>query len=60
MPITDAPMERDLEISVVDDEGVHALVFPCRRSVLGWIHAATGGLVEVHPTHWRLWRRPVA
>ncbi len=55
LPIALAPMGRDLEISVIDREGVHSVVFPCRKSALGWVNSASGGLVEVHPTHWRVW-----
>ena len=30
-PITTAPLNRDLELAVVDKDEPHALVFPCRR-----------------------------
>ena len=29
--IPSAPFDRDLELAVIDDDGTHALVFPCRR-----------------------------
>jgi len=32
------------------------LVFPCQRAMTGWVNAATGDIIEVHPTHWRTWR----
>ena len=34
------------------DKSVHALVFPCRRILGGWMHAETKERV----THWREWR----
>jgi hypothetical protein len=54
-PIADAPFETDLEIGVIDAEGVHALVFACRRTQEGWVESVTGKPVEVKPTHWRRW-----
>jgi hypothetical protein len=55
-PISSAPYDRDLELAVIDAEGPHALVFPCRRILAGWIKSETRGRVEVRPTHWREWR----
>jgi hypothetical protein len=57
--ITTAPFDRDLELAVIDSTGVHALVFPCRRVLRGWMKAQTGSSVDVHPTHWREWAGPV-
>jgi hypothetical protein len=53
--ITNAPFDRDLELAVFDHEGPHALVFPCRRILGGWMNAQTRARLDVHPTHWRLW-----
>lgn len=53
--ISTAPFDRDLEVAVLDAEGPHALVFPCRRIVGGWMKAATRERVDVRPTHWREW-----
>ncbi len=39
--ISTAPFDRDLELAVLDGEGPHALVFPCRRIVAGWMNAGT-------------------
>ena len=40
--IETAPVDRDLELAVMDEEGQHALVFACRRRLDGgWIDAAT-------------------
>jgi hypothetical protein len=55
-PVSTAPFDRDLELAVVDDDGEHALVFPCRRIMGGWINPATKQRIEVHPTHWRKWK----
>jgi len=59
-PIVTAPVSLALELAVLDDDGVHPLVFPCERAEFGWRHAATRLPVDVHPTHWRYWneKRP--
>jgi hypothetical protein len=54
--ISGASIDQDLELAVIDGEGLHALVFPCRRVDDGWINAQTGSLVAGHPTHWRNWQ----
>ena len=54
-PVPTAPYDGDLELAVIDLSGVHALVFPCRRTLKGWIDATTKRRVEVWPTHWRAW-----
>jgi hypothetical protein len=54
-PITNAPLNRDLELSVIDYDGPHALVFPCRRTLYGWVKAETEERVDIRPTHWRFW-----
>lgn len=58
-PISTAPFDRDLELAVVDYDGPHALVFPCRRILTGWMDAETTKRIEVRPTHWREWRKGV-
>jgi len=55
-PISTAPFDRDLELAVIGYDGVHALVFPCRRILAGWISAESKKMVEVRPTHWRDWQ----
>jgi hypothetical protein len=35
-PINAAPLERDLELAVLDRGDVYALVFPSRRTLGGW------------------------
>lgn len=52
-----APFDRDLELAVIDADGLHALVFPCRRIVGGWMHADTRErLTRLEPSHWREWQ----
>lgn len=53
--IATAPFDCDLELAVIDADGAHALVFPCRRILGGWMNAETRERLEVHPTHWRTW-----
>jgi hypothetical protein len=52
---TTAPFDRDLELAVIDYDGPHTLVFPCRRILCGWVKAETTERVDVRPTHWRPW-----
>lgn len=54
-PINNAPFGSDLELAVVNEDGTHALVFPCRRIVGGWMNSATKERLDVRPTHWREW-----
>ena len=53
--ILTAPLDRNLQLSVHENEEVHSLVFPCRRTESGWVRASTGKPVFVDPTHWREW-----
>ena len=54
-PIETAPFDLELELAVIDTDGPHALVFPCRRISGGWMNALTERLIAVCPTHWRAW-----
>ncbi|MBX9846567.1 MAG: hypothetical protein K2Z80_32640 [Xanthobacteraceae bacterium] len=54
-PIVNAPFDCDLQLAVLEGEDVHVLVACCRRARQGWINAATGKPIDVHPTHWREW-----
>lgn len=54
-PISTAPFDRDLQLAVLDPEGAHALVFPCRRILGGWVDAEKRTKIDVRPTHWRPW-----
>ena len=53
--IDDVPSDRDLHLAVMDDDGMHELVFPCRLVGNSWVDAKLLRPVEVHPTHWREW-----
>ena len=55
--IANAPFDRDLELAVIDEDGVHAIVFPCRRILGGWVKVQTKRQVELQPTHWRDWAK---
>jgi hypothetical protein len=55
LKIETAPFERDLEVAVIDADGPHPVVFPCRRVLGGWVKATTLAPVNIHPTHWREW-----
>jgi hypothetical protein len=54
-PISSAPFDQDLELSVIEANEAHALVFPCRRMVSGWLNVKMNAQVFVSPTHWRRW-----
>jgi hypothetical protein len=55
--ISNAPFDRDLELALIDANGVHAIPFPCRRVLGGWIKAEMKTPINVHPTHWRDWAK---
>jgi hypothetical protein len=54
--ISSAPFDCDLELAVIDSNEVHALAFPCRRNLDGWLNAETKRRIDVRPTHWREWK----
>ena len=53
--IETAPIDRDLELAVIEGSHVHPLVFACRRIAGGWAKASTRERIRVDPTHWRPW-----
>jgi hypothetical protein len=53
--ISSAPFDRDVELAVIDENGIRALALPCQRILGGWIDAKTKQRIEVEPTHWRDW-----
>lgn len=56
LPISIAPDEGDLEVCVVDYDGiVCALGYPCHKSGAQWVDASNKKLLDVQPTHWRKW-----
>jgi hypothetical protein len=54
-PVSIAPVEDDLEVGVMDNGNVHALVFPVRKSGTRWLDGRTKKRVDIQPTHWRKW-----
>jgi len=55
-PIDIAPFDREVELAVIDDAGVHALTFPCHRIFHGWVNAKNKKrLYNILATHWRDW-----
>lgn len=59
MEIASAPFDRELELAVIGQQGIHRLVFPCRRILGGWMNSINDDRIpDLEPTHWRAWRRP--
>jgi hypothetical protein len=58
-PVYCAPFDRDLELALFDRDGLHALVFPCRRILGGWIDAEMKERIDLSPTHWREWTQRI-
>jgi len=56
-PITTAPANIELELSIYDKGEYHTLVFPCRRDGLGWRDARANRHLVFEPTHWRPWKK---
>ncbi len=54
-PISTAPFDRDVELSVLHKDEHHALVFPCRPDPGGWMNAGSKKWIDVRPTHCREW-----
>jgi hypothetical protein len=55
--VSQAPIDRDLELAVIDDDGSHSLVCPCRRIPDGWLNMEAKTRVDIKPSHWREWRK---
>jgi hypothetical protein len=53
--VSSAPSYADLEVCVMDNRGIHALVFPCRKTETEWVDASTKKHIDIQPTHWRKW-----
>jgi len=55
-PVSTAPFDRNIELAVIDRDGTHALIFPCRRVVDGWMNVRTKEIMtRLLPSHWREW-----
>jgi hypothetical protein len=55
LPVSTAPSDADLEVCVMDNHEIHALVRACRKNGTGWIDVSTKKYVDIKPTHWRKW-----
>jgi len=56
LKIETAPFNCDLEVAVINPNSTYVLEFPCRRIFGGGlVDAPSREMVEVNPTHWRLW-----
>ena len=56
LPVSIAPSDRDLEVCVLDYDGiVHALMFPCHKEGADWADASDKKHVDIQPTQWRKW-----
>jgi hypothetical protein len=51
-PVSTAPFDHDLELAIIDSNGVHATAVPCRRILAGWM-MGNKTRIDVCPTHWR-------
>ena len=54
--IESAPFDRNLELATINRDGLHKVVFACRRTSRGWVNAKTRQPADIHPTHWRDWK----
>jgi len=55
LPVSIAPSDRDLEVCVIHNGEVHALIFPCRKKGTDWVDASSKKRIDIAPTHWRRW-----
>ena len=56
LPVALAPPDADLEVCVIDYDGIiHALAFACRKDKTDWFDASTKKRIDIQPTHWRSW-----
>lgn len=55
-PVFNAPFDHDIEVAVINEDGTHPIVFPCRRVQEGWIDARSSKRLDINPTHWRDWQ----
>jgi hypothetical protein len=55
-PTAIAPSDRDLEICVLDYDGIiHTFPLPCHKDGPNWVDARGRRHVDIQPTHWRKW-----
>ncbi len=57
-PISTAPHNQDLEIRALDETGLVAIPFPCKRTnASDWINTDLGTRVHMQPVRWRVWQK---
>jgi hypothetical protein len=57
-PISTAPSNHDLELTVLDGDTSAILPFPCRRTNSGdWINTDLGIPIHIQPAKWRPWSK---
>ncbi len=60
-PISTAPANQDLELTVRDGAASLVLPFPCRRTNAGeWVNADLQTGLSIQPTKWRPWQKAKA
>jgi hypothetical protein len=60
-PISTAPANHDLQLTVLDKAREAVLPFPCRRTNSGeWINADLGTSMHIQPVKWRPWHSSLA
>jgi hypothetical protein len=56
LPVSSAPLDADLEVCVIDLDGIlHALAFPCHNNGVEWVDASDENIVDIQPMYWRKW-----
>jgi hypothetical protein len=60
LPVAIAPSDVGLEVCVLDERGLHALVFPVHKRGIEWVDASTKKRIDIAPTHWRKWSESTA
>jgi hypothetical protein len=53
--IETAPPDVALQVRVSDGSSDYVLPYPCKLTPAGWVNAATGSLLTVRPTYWKLY-----
>jgi hypothetical protein len=57
-PISTAPNNHDLELTILDGAAAAIFRFPCRRKNSGeWINADLGISIKIQPAQWRPWSK---
>jgi hypothetical protein len=60
-PISTAPDNHDLELTVLDGASSTILPFPCRRTNTGqWVNTDLRTSIQIQPIKWRPWQKAKA